>query len=101
MQSVGRTDGEQLNLGAAGSLTHVGRGESDAKVSLLGGIIEPTGYNRARAIGLQRGWANAEPAIANREWNLRVLDWHRTARVHRLNDLPEPGLTGRLPTTAC
>ena len=45
-------------------------------------------------------YSDAKPAIADIERNLRRLERQRAGRQHRLDDLPQRGVVGRLPIIA-
>src|SRR5438552_941864 len=100
MERIGRTHCEQLKLRTAGYLSRSGGSERHANVGLIGGNVVSTGYDGARAIRLERGRADTEPAISEAEWNLRRPHRQSSGREHRVDNLPEPRIVGRLPVVA-
>src|SRR5947199_7620762 len=100
MERIGRTHCEQLKLRTTRYLSRSGRSERHANVGLIGGNVVSTGYDGARAIRLERGRADTEPAISEAEWNLRRPHRQSAGREHRVNDLPEAGVIGGLPVVA-
>ena len=92
-------DREQLNLRAAGrgppSSSHRG-----ADVGLVGRNVIAAGDDGPHTIGIERGGADAKPAIPDGERNLRRRDRECAGQQRRLDDLLQPGIVLRLPAVA-